>query len=79
MRYDDYVVAFQIWDKALNNSVPVVGTVEAYNVWTVALVKDSEFCNYLFLYGGLHLQMDHLLGHDGARRDVANAMHHACK
>ena len=57
----------------------MVGTVEAYNVRTVALVKNSEFCDNLFLHGGLHLQMDHLLGHDGARRDVANAMHHACK
>ena len=61
------------------NSVPVVGTVKAYDIGTVALVENPKFRHYLFLHGGLDLQMDHLLGHDGAGRYVAYTMHHAFK
>ena len=61
------------------DSVPVVGAVEAYDVGAVALVENPKLRHDLFLHGGLHLQVDHLLGHDGAGRDVTDTMHHALK
>ena len=40
-------------------------------------MQDPELCDDLFLDGGLHLQVDHLLGDHGARLLVAHAVHHA--
>ena len=54
----------------------MVSPVEADDVGRVALVQDLELGHDLLLDGRLHLQVDHLLRHDRARRLVPHAVHH---
>ena len=55
----------------------MVSSVEADNVRRVALVQNLEFGDDLLLDGRLHLQVDHLLGHDHPGRLVLHAVDHA--
>ena len=56
---------------------PVVGPVKSYDVRRVAFVEHLQLRDDLFPYGRLHLQVDHLLGHHGARSAVTHAVDHA--
>ena len=55
----------------------MVGAVKPNDVGRVALVEHLELRDDLLPYGRLHLQVDHLLGHHGARGAVTHTVDHA--
>ena len=57
----------------------MIGSVESDYVRRAALVQYPEFGDDLLLDGRLHLQVDHLLGHDHTGRFVTNAVNDTCK
>ena len=58
-------------------AVAVEGAVEADYVGRVALVQDGELAQYLVANGRLDLEVNELLGHDGARLAVTHLEHDA--
>ena len=55
----------------------MVGAVKPDDVGRVAFVEHLELRDDLLPYGRLHLQVNHLLGHHGARGAVTHTVDHA--